>query len=226
MIGASYDRTGAVCLLERGWDPGALMTLPPDAHTPWGAGEVVEEDVVPNGLSIVLREALVDVGVATRAKSGPAWPTREHPWEGGSDHDAFLAQGVAAALVWHFTDFAYQTSLDRIENIDSVELERTTLAIGAAALAVADAVPTDLERHLDTLNLERRMRLDAVQVAEAGVGMEELWKDWFDGARFWLRALTAGEELPEGEGLRSLDSFEDAEAADDDVDDGEGGGSD
>ncbi|MEM9380635.1 MAG: M28 family peptidase [Planctomycetota bacterium] len=220
MIGASYDRTGAVCLLERGWDPGALVTLPPDAHTPWGAGEVVEEDVVPNGLSIVLREALIDVGGATRAKGAPAWPTREHPWEGGSDHDAFLAQGVAAALVWHFTDFAYQTSLDRIEHIDPLELKRTTLAIGAAALAVADATPTDLERHLDSLNQERRMRLDAVQVAGAGVGMEELWKDWFDGARFWLRALTAGEDLPEGEGLRSLDSFGGEEASDTDAETG------
>lgn len=207
MIGASYEATGAVCLLERGWDPGALITLPPDSHTPWGAGAVVEEDIVPNGLAIVLRSALVDVGLATRVKGKAPWSTREHPWEGGADHDAFLARGYAAALVWHFTDFTYQTSLDRMANVDPAELRRTTAAIGAAALAVADASPLDLERHLDTLNLERRVRLEAVTEAGAGVGLEELWKDWFDGARFWLKALTAGEPLPEPEGLRALDSF-------------------
>jgi len=30
-----------------------------------------------------------------------------------------------------------------------------------------------------------------------------------DGARFWLKALTSSETLPEGEGLRALDSFGD-----------------
>lgn len=53
----------------------------------------------------------------------------------------------------------------------------------------------DLERHLDTLNLERRARLDAVVRAEAGPEAERLWKDWFRGARFWLKALTAGQAL-------------------------------
>ena len=76
------------------------------------------------------------------------------------------------------------------------------MAIGAAALAVADAQPMDLERHLDTLNLERRARLDAVVRAEAGPEAEQLWKDWFRGARFWLKALTAGEPLAPAQPLR------------------------
>ncbi len=211
MIGSSYEQTGAVCLLERGWDPGALVPLPPDKHTPWGAGEVTEEDIIPNGLSIILREALVDVGIATARRGSPPWSTREHPWEGGEGHDAFLARGVAAVLIWHFTDFAYQTSLDRMEFVDPQELRRTAIAIGAAALAVADARPSDLERHLDSLILERRVRLDAIAVADESAGLEQLWKDWFDGARFWLKSLTASEELPEGEGLRELDSFGDGE---------------
>ena len=107
----------------------------------------------------------------------------------------FLARGVASALIWHFTDFAFHTSLDRMDMIDPGELRRTAVAVGAAALAVADAQPMDLERHLDTLNLERRARLDAVVRAEAGPEAEQLWKDWFRGARFWLKALTAGEPL-------------------------------
>ena len=89
-----------------------------------------------------------------------------------------------------------------MDMVDPEELRRTAVAVGAAALAVADARPMDLERHLDTLNLERRVRLDAVVREEAGPEAEELWKAWFKGARFWLKALTAGEALPEAEPLR------------------------
>ncbi len=209
MIGTSYLQTGGVCLLERGWDPAAVVPLAPDVHTPWGAGEVVEEDIVPNGLSILLREALIDVGSAVAAKSKVPWPTREHPWEGGSDHDAFLAEGVAAALIWHFTDFSYSTSLDRIGHVDPEELRRTAIAIGAAAMSLADGQPGDLERHLDSLNLERRLRLEAVEASdyENKDALAELWKQWFDGARLWLRAITSGEALPEPTGLPALESL-------------------
>ncbi|MEL6713020.1 MAG: M28 family peptidase [Planctomycetota bacterium] len=204
MIGQSYERTGAICLLERGWDPGGLHLLPPDQHTPWGAGEIVKEDIVPDGLAIVLREALVDVGGATERKGKPPWPTSEHPWEGGSDHDAFLDAGVPAALVWHFTDFSYATSLDRIEHVDAEELRRTSVAIGAAALAVADARMGDLERHLDTLNLERRVRLGAAERAGSDPVVADDWAHWFTGARLWLRALCAGEPLDD---QRTLDEY-------------------
>lgn len=203
MIGSSYAKTGAICLLERGWDPGAIVPLLPDSHTPWGAGSVAEEDVVPNGLSIVLREALVDVGEATLARGGSPWSTREHPWEGGSDHDAFLDRGIAAALVWHFTDFSYSTSLDRIDHVDPTELQRTTVAIGAAALAVADLRTEDLQRHLDSLNLDAKVRMDAAR-AEGNLSLQGAWKDWFDGARFWLRALAGGKELPDLDPLGTI----------------------
>lgn len=209
MIGASYSKTGAICLLERGWDPGAIVTLRPDDHTPWGGGAVAEEDILPNGLSILIRQALVDVGELSISRGNAPWSTREHPWEGGSDHDDFLNRGVAAALVWHFTDFSYATSLDRMIHVDAEELRRTSVAIGAAALATADLSMGDLQRHLDSLNLERRLRLEAVALSdeEFKVGLEEAWKDWFDGARFWLRALAAGEPLPKGEPLQAIDSY-------------------
>lgn len=209
MIGASYSKTGAICLLERGWDPGAVVTLRPDDHTPWGAGAVAEEDILPNGLSILIREALVDVGELSISRGNAPWSTREHPWEGGSDHDDFLNRGVAAALVWHFTDFSYSTSLDRMPHVDADELRRTAVAIGAAALATADLSMGDLQRHLDSLNLERQLRLEAVMLSdeEFKVGLEEAWKDWFVGARFWLRALAVGEPLPKGKPLRAIDSY-------------------
>ena len=203
MIGQSRAQTGAICLLERGWDPAAVMPLPPDEHTPYGAGSVPEEEIFGDGLAIVMRQALVDVAQHEGAQNdGPAdgaepWETREHPWEGGSDHDTYLANGVAACLLWHFTDFSFATSLDRMAHVDPDELRRTAVAALAGALAVADARPADLERHLATLNLERQMRLDAVVRADAGEAHLQRWKTWFDQARFWLQAVCLGDPLPE-----------------------------
>jgi len=205
MIGQSYGETGAICLLERGWDPGALTPLPPDEHTPWGAGAVAREDIVPDGLAVFLRQALVDVGEAATGDESAPWPTREHPWEGGSDHDTFLERRLPGALVWHFTDFTYATSLDRIAMVDPEELRRTSVAIGAAACAIADAGMRDLERHLDTLNLERRARLDAVAEAEEDEELARDWRRWQIGARLWIRALCAGEPLPEPVGIDEIE---------------------
>lgn len=203
MIAADAGETGAICLLERGWDPASVFPLLPDEHTPWASVVPVPGGpMVPHGLSIICREALIDVSYAELARGGQAWETGEHPWEGGGDQQSFLVEGVASSLFWHFTDFTFHTSLDRMDMVDPEELRRTAVAVGAAALAVADARPMDLERHLDTLNLERRVRLDAVVREEAGPEAEKLWKAWFKGARFWLKALTAGEALPEAEPLR------------------------
>lgn len=198
MIGQSRAETGAICLLERGWDPAALAPLPPDAHTPYGAGSVPEEEIFGNGLAIVMRQALIDVAQHEGAQEGGTepWETREHPWEGGSDHDTYLANGVAACLLWHFTDFSFATSLDRMAHVDQDELRRTAVAALAGGLAVADARPSDLERHLSTLNLERQMRLDAVVRAEGGEAQVQRWKTWFDQARFWLQAVCLGDPLP------------------------------
>ena len=187
MTGSSEERTGAICLLERAPDPGAVTPLPPDEHTPWGAGEVRAEELFPHGLNLITRMALVDVGLVDRP-----WLTREHPWEGGSDHDVFLARGVPGVLVWHFTDFAYHTSLDRMDHVDAGELQRTSVALMAAALAVADARPGDMKRYLDTLYLERRLRLNMIDQEGAGPELAALWEDWFVGARHWLRRLCLG----------------------------------
>lgn len=207
MIGASYAKTGAVCLLERGWDPATIVTLPPDSHTTLGAGEAKAEQIIPNGLSIVMRQAMIDVGLATRDGSLPSWSTREHPWKGGGAQDEYLGRGIAAAHVWHFTDFAYQTSLDRFDHVDSTELRQTAVAIGAGALAVADGRPADLERYLASLNLERRMRLAASANSDDAAALEAMWRSWFDGARFWLKAVTAGEALPATPPLTPLEEF-------------------
>ena len=195
MIGADTERTGATMLLERGWDPASIEALPPDEHTLWGAGSVAQEDVVPNGLAIVMREALVDVARAENRDGETEWATREHPWEGGSDHDAYLEKGIAACLLWHFTDFAFATSLDRMDHVDPAELRRASVATLAGALAVADGAPGDLDRHLATLNVERQLRLDAVVRADASEELLDAWRGWFDGSRYWLRAICLGEPV-------------------------------
>jgi hypothetical protein len=193
MTGASPKETGAIALLERAPDPGALRPLAPDEHTPWGVQPVTREEIHPSGLSILARTALVDVGLLS-----PGWHSREHPYEGGSDHDVFLGRGIPAVLFWHFTDFAYHTSLDRLPHVDTQELALTTCALFSAALAIAEPEPTDLDRYLRTLSLERRMRLYSAR--EAGdKEIEQAWEDWFLGARDWLRRLCLDLPLPSEE---------------------------
>jgi hypothetical protein len=193
MTGQSKE-TGAIALLERTPDPGTVSVLPPDAHTPWGAGRVSPEELKPAGLSVIARCALADV---SRLEGGQ-WQTAEHPWEGGSDHDKFIQRGIPAVLFWHFTDFTYHTSLDRMQFVDSAEMRRTGVAIMATALAVAGAVPGDLARYLNSLEKERLARMQACEEAR-DIELAELWETWCLGTREWLRNLCLGidEKIPE-----------------------------
>lgn len=175
--------TGAIALLERNPDPGAITLLPPDEHTPWGAGEVDPTSLRPNGLAIVARCGLVDVGLIEGG-----WPSADHPWEGGSDHDVFISHGIPAVLLWHFTDFTYHTSLDRMEFVDCDEMRRTAVALLASGLAVADPRPEDLPRYVKSLEEERRVRFDAAKRAKNDEVLEQ-WRTWFVDAHAWLEAL-------------------------------------
>jgi aminopeptidase YwaD len=182
MTGESYERTGAIALLERMPDPAAITPLPPDEHTPWGAKEVDPGTLLPNGVAIIARCAINDV-----AALDGGWTTAEHPYEGGSDHDIFIAQGIPAALFWHFTDFAYHTSLDRIDHVDPNEMRRTGAALLATALALADPCAADLQRYLECLNEELLLRTRAAERAE-DEALARSWRDWCVGARHWLRS--------------------------------------
>ncbi len=180
MLGQSPERTGAVALVERTPDPGALFTILPDEHTPWGAGSVSEEDLIPNGVNVICREALIDV-----ARHVGGWQTSENPWEGGSDHDVFNGQNIPAALMWHFTDFTYHTSLDRMEMIDGKELRQTCTAIVSAGLALADLCATDIPRHVASNELERTLRIDAAK-ADKNTAAAAAWDKWCDGVNEWF----------------------------------------
>jgi hypothetical protein len=187
MTGESEAATGAIALLERPPDPGAITPLAPDEHTPWGAAHVDAASLRPSGISVVARTALVDVGSLVAS-----WKTREHPFEGGSDHTVFLDRGIPAVLFWHFTDFAYHTSLDRLDHLDPEEMHRTGTVIAITALALADAKPIDLDRYLATLKLESDLRIAACE-EKGDAELAAQWREWVKGARLWLRALCLGE---------------------------------
>ena len=188
MTGESLEKTGARALLERMPDPGALEVFAPDAHTPWGKAQVDEAQFAPNGVALIARCALLDVAAHDAAHDAAqgGWETAEHPFEGGSDHDVFIEHGVPAALFWHFTDFAYHTGLDRMENVDVTEIRRTGVALMATALALADPLPEDLDRYLRSLNEEERLRASAAESGGAPL-VAESWRRWCAGARQWLR---------------------------------------
>ncbi len=186
MIGESRAETGAVPLLERTPDPGAVEVIEPDQHTLWGARDVEEEWLVPNGLSIIARCAMVDV-----ARHVGGWETFENPYEGGTDHDVFVKRLVPAVLFWHFTDFTFHTSLDRIEMIDPEELQRTAVSALATALAIADPKPTDLERYLKSMLEAKHLRVGAALAAEEPE-VALAWEDWFRGVRHWFRVQCLG----------------------------------
>lgn len=183
MIGESRAETGAVPLLERFPDPGAVLAIEPDKHSLWGARDVEPEWLVPNGLSIIARCAFVDV-----ARHVGEWETFENPYEGGTDHELFIQRGVPAVLFWHFTDFSFHTSLDRINMVDGEELHRMSVAVIATALAVADPKPTDLDRYLKSMLRAKQVRVSAaIEAGEPEIA--EAWQEWFVGSRHWFRVL-------------------------------------
>lgn len=193
MIGESRAETGALPLLERYPDPGAVTTILPDKHTLWGSRDIEPEWLVPNGLSIVARCALVDV-----AEHVGGWETFENPYEGGTDHERFIESGVPAVLFWHFTDFTFHTSLDRVEMIDSLELRRMATAALTTAMAMADPEAGDLTRYLRSLDHERSLRISAAQGA-GDAAIEADWRTWCNGVRHWFRVHCLGldrSELP------------------------------
>lgn len=191
MLGQSQERTGAICLLEREPDPGALDTLPPDKHTPWGAGAVKESDLLPSGLSLIARSALHDVGLHVGG-----WTTSENPWEGGSDHDVFLKRKIPALLIWHFTDYTYHTSLDRVDRLDPEELRRSATAILGTALAVANLRQADRARLAASNALELELRVESALAAERP-DVAKRWREWCHGVDQWIAARCVDPEEKE-----------------------------
>lgn len=127
MVGQDPAANGAVPLVERMPDPGAIWDRPPlDVHSEWGRGDVRQSDLEGSFVNDYVMAAL-------RARQDVnGWPVRSNPYEGGSDHESFLERGIPAVLLWHFTDPYYHTSLDRLEEVSADEMAN----VGTATLAL------------------------------------------------------------------------------------------
>ncbi len=154
MVGEDPKENGALPLVERMPDPGAIWDRPPlDIHSEWGRGDVREGELVGNFLNDYVMAAMNE-----RAKKTD-WPVTSNPYEGGSDHESFLERGVPAVLLWHFTDPYYHTNLDRLDKVSLPEMEN--VAVGTLALVshFASAGLPRAQEVLDIVMSAARIRL-------------------------------------------------------------------
>jgi len=182
MVGQDLGENGAVPLVERMPDPGAIWDRPPlDVHSEWGRGDVRQSDLEGN----FINDYVMATMMARSATN--SWPVRSNPYEGGSDHESFLDLGIPAVLMWHFTDPYYHTSADRLDKVSATEMGNVGVATMALlhhfGMAGFDRASEVLALLLDAA----RLRLET-EVANAGRFLDSV-KD--DPAR---RALVSDRE--------------------------------
>jgi hypothetical protein len=85
------------------------------------------------------------------------------PYEGGSDHSRFLAQGVPAMLTWHFTDYTYHTSVDTLALSSAREMENVGITSMAAAIMNADVIDDNEAYALEMLDMVLQAALDRLE---------------------------------------------------------------
>lgn len=228
MVGQDQALTGALALLERAPDPGAIWDRPPlDQHTEWGRKEDLREsDLRGTYLNDYVLAALRARATAT------GWNVRDNPFEGGSDHEAFHELGIPAVLLWHFTDRYYHTNLDRLDKVSEEELKHSAVAaLGVIhhfahagldrAHEVLDLVLAAARRRLQVEAANARAFLAAPAVAEdpvqsASVARRErqilvAWSRWY------REALQSVEDFdpdptPSDEHLRLVQRIDEATA--------------
>jgi hypothetical protein len=156
MVGQDPSVNGAVPLVERMPDPGAIWDRPPlDIHSEWGRGDVRQSDLEGSFLNDYVMAAMQS------RKSVNGWPVRSNPYEGGSDHESFLDRGIPAVLLWHFTDPYYHTSLDRLEEVSPDEMENVGTATMALLHHYGQAGYERAEEVMGILMDAARIRLEA-----------------------------------------------------------------
>ncbi len=189
MVGEDTNKTGGRFLIEKMPDPSAIWTRPPDAHTEWGQGFMPKSWMKGSYLNDLLFAACETV-----ARREP-WDFATNPFEGGSDHVPFLAEGIPAILAWHFTDRFYHTSGDNLDKVSPAEMRRVAMAVASAALYLANATPERVSALLDWLQQRaawrmnneighsRKAILQASDPAKAFEQQKTILQAWFD----WYR---------------------------------------
>ncbi|MCX5755914.1 MAG: M28 family peptidase [Gemmatimonadetes bacterium] len=187
MVGEDTQKTGGTFLIEKMPDPSALWTRGEDKHTEWGGRALEESAMTPHYFNDFLLARCLELGAAT------GWVVKTNPFEGGSDHTAYLNNGKPGVLFWHFTDQFYHTDGDRIEMVSSTTLQNagTAALVSGLILASADgnkarAIIAELERAaLARLEVEATLGREAI--AKGGDQTKErhiidVWSTWYVGA--------------------------------------------
>lgn len=140
MVGEDTDKTGGTFLIEKMPDPSAIWTRGEDKHSEWGGSPLQEKDMKPHFFNDFLLARTLDQSRATGGK----WVVKTNPFEGGSDHTAYLNNGKPGVLFWHFTDQFYHTDGDRIDKVSATTLQNTATAalVSGMTLASADGATT------------------------------------------------------------------------------------
>jgi aminopeptidase YwaD len=186
MVGEDTEKTGGTFLIEKMPDPSAIGTRGEDKHSEWGGSPLEEKDMKPHFFNDFLLARALD---QSRAVNG-RWVVKTNPFEGGSDHTAYLNNGKPGVLFWHFTDQFYHTDGDRIDKVSSTTLQNVGIAslVSGMTLASADgatarAIVAELQRAaLARLETETVLSRDAL--AKGGDQPKErriieVWGKWY-----------------------------------------------
>lgn len=192
MTGEDTQKTGGTFLIEKMPDPSAIWTRGDDKHTEWGGRPLAEKDLRPHYFNDFLLARCLEQSKAT------GWVVKTNPFEGGSDHTAYLNNGKPGVLFWHFTDQFYHTDGDRIDMVSPFTLQNvgTAALVSGLTLASADgaaarAIVAELQRAAFA-RLDEELTLSREAIAKGADQAQErrilqVWGQWYVDA---LRSTT------------------------------------
>lgn len=184
MVGEDTQKTGGTFLIEKMPDPSAIWTRGEDKHTEWGGSALAESAMKPHYFNDFLFARCLEQSKIN------GWVVKTNPFEGGSDHTAYLNNGKPGVLFWHFTDQFYHTDGDRIEMVSASTLHNaaTVALVSGLVLASADgntarAIITELQRAA-IARLETESTLGKEEIAKGGDQVKErhiidVWGKWY-----------------------------------------------
>ncbi|MCC7195996.1 MAG: M28 family peptidase [Gemmatimonadaceae bacterium] len=166
MTGEDTDKTGGTFLIEKMPDPSAIWTRGDDHHTEWGGRPLDESAMRPHYYNDFL------LGICLEQSRATGWVVKTNPYEGGSDHSAYLNNGKPGALFWHFTDQFYHTDGDRIDKVSPATLQNVGTAALVSGLVLASADGATARTVISEVRDAALRRLDA----EYALSREEIAK--------------------------------------------------
>jgi hypothetical protein len=201
MVGENTAVTGGTFLIEKMPDPSAVWTRGEDHHTEWGGEPIGVDRLMPHYFNDFVLDRCRDQAAASH------WVVNANPYEGGSDHEPFLAAKKPGLLLWHFTDQFYHTDNDRLDKVSAETM--TNVGICAATVAgvlaapdsgTAEAIIDETERAaLDRLAAE--FELSRAALAKGGKLDQEVlilttWTEWYTNAIRAARDVDIGGPTP------------------------------